>query len=828
MKLSKNKFFNILIFSFTISIILFYSSKINISKKIDKKIRNLLTDIQIEEICKAGKEKISELYLLNTYEYETNYQSNKYVQYLIDFLHTEDNQNLIDYAPRVLILLIVLAFDIILIFFFFGYCCCLCCCPCKCCSCCCCGTGGKNGCCLRVSFILSFLFFATCMISSLYGIDKGNKFTKSINSTSCSIFKIYAHFIFGDDCNEIPKWPGFKEIKNLIQTTFNDIDVIKKYTKPVIANYTAASNANIFENNFIENEYKKFDKNEFTIDIIDDGINNSSKSVYFDLYYDMKTNLNYTLQDYKYLSFALDIFKEVKDIALEIENNKDIEVNLNDSILQLDDINETFNDLSTKVLDELYDYQKEFNKYSERGVLGFFLILSIFPALSIISLILFLCLCDCSRFLFYISWIINMLIIIIFSIIGVVFGILGIIGKDGVGVMEYIISNDNLEKMDESIIIKGEGAKYLNICFNDDGDLQRVLDLNTVDSNGTGSLNELYQKKDIVDNISSYLNVFPGWMTELILIEKNFENYYKTNKGFNFYDSKTNKKGSLSEVINQLRYYTDKGKNKNAKFYHWWTIPEINCDNNYIYTKNPISLTEKYCLNLSDVINCLEDYKTIEIDETHNLCDVFLNYQKSILNFKNKYIDEIGNLITHFDEYLENNLNFIKLRTAEGIGAGMNMIDPIYKIYYKFLGGNSNNIFSVLNCRFLKKDSHILFDVLNKDLGENSRKLSYCIFISCFSSAFGIFFGLIGVLSSFYEKKDKQTKPDDNTKTKEEIKNEDNSKDKKDNTNYEDNKNESSANLKNKNPELPSKKEEEINPNDIEIDMNNEEGDNKE
>ena len=211
---------------------------------------------------------------------------------------------------------------------------------------------------------------------------------------------------------------------------------------------------------------------------------------------------------------------------------------------------------------------------------------------------------------------------------------------------------------------------------------------------------------------------------------------------------------------------------------------------------NGVSLANLY-QNLSDVINCLEDYKTIEIDETHNLCDVFLNYQKSILNFKNKYIDEIGNLITHFDEYLENNLNFIKLRTAEGIGAGMNMIDPIYKIYYKFLGGNSNNIFSVLNCRFLKKDSHILFDVLNKDLGENSRKLSYCIFISCFSSAFGIFFGLIGVLSSFYEKKDKQTKPDDNTKTKEEIKNEDNSKDKKDNTTYEDNKNESSANLKN-------------------------------
>ena len=93
MKLSKNKFFNIFFFSFTISTILFYSSKINILKKVDTKIRNLLTDSEIEQICKKGKQSLNELYLKNTYEYELNYKNDKYVQYLIDFLHTKDFKN---------------------------------------------------------------------------------------------------------------------------------------------------------------------------------------------------------------------------------------------------------------------------------------------------------------------------------------------------------------------------------------------------------------------------------------------------------------------------------------------------------------------------------------------------------------------------------------------------------------------------------------------------------------------------------------------------------------------------------------------------------------
>ena len=802
MKLPKNKFINIIFFSFTISIILFYTSKIEFSQKIESSIRNLLTDNEIAEICKEGKVSLNELYLKSTYDYESNYKNNKYAQYLIDYLDTNETKNLKDYIPRIIPLIIIFVLDIILIFSFFGYCICVSCCPCKNCQCCCYRNVKEFDCCTKFSFVISILLFFICLIVNFIGIEYGKRVSKGLNSTSCSMFKIYAHFIFGDDCNEFPKWPGFKDIKKIIQNTVVDVNVTKKYTNKVISEYNIVSQSNNkFENNFIENEYKNFAKSDYTSNIIVDGINNISKSVYFDLYYDLKKNLNYTYLDYQYLSKVVEVLKEIKDIAENIEKNNDIEVKLNESIEQLDDINGTFDDLSSSVLDDWYKYQKDYNKYSEKGIYIFFLILSIFPVLSIISLIVFISFCECSRFIFYFSWVLNMLIIIIFIIFGIIFGILGVIGKDGVDVMEYVISNENLQKMDDAIIIKGEGSKYLNKCFNEDGDLQTVLNLNSFDSS-TSSLNDLYQKKDIVDNMSLYFNNFPGWLTELSVLES-LNNIYNSNKGFQFYDSETNQKSNILEVLNKLRYYTDKEKNDSVKFYHWWTLPKFNCDENYQITSNPSSVSGRYCLNLLDFTECSTEYNNTSVDDNHNLCEIFLNYRNSIINFYNQYMEQIYTLDEIFEDYVES-LALIKIHSNSGIIEGVKMIDPIYQIYNKLLGNNSNDIFSVLNCRFLKKDSHILFDVLNKDLGNNSRIISYIIFASCFTSAFGIFFGIIGILRKV-RKEDKNNIKDDN-------KGKDNNGD---NTKYEDRKNDSNQHLEQSEKNLTIENNNNVKLNDI-------------
>ena len=87
-----------------------------------------------------------------------------------------------------------------------------------------------------------------------------------------------------------------------------------------------------------------------------------------------------------------------------------------------------------------------------------------------------------------------MILIFFLVFIGIFFSLIGIISKDGVGVMQYVTGEDNLNKTSDALVIKGNGAEYLNICFNGNGDLQNVLDLNTNNNDSaTGDLSKLYE-----------------------------------------------------------------------------------------------------------------------------------------------------------------------------------------------------------------------------------------------------------------------------------------------------------------------------------------------
>ena len=81
-----------------------------------------------------------------------------------------------------------------------------------------------------------------------------------------------------------------------------------------------------------------------------------------------------------------------------------------------------------------------------------------------------------------------------------------------------------------------------------------------------------------------------------------------------------------------------------------------------------------------------------------------------------------------------------------GLKDSLNMIEPIYDIYNGRLSDDNDDIFSVLNCRFLKRDSRIFFDILGNDLSKDSGFIEIFILVSCICSSLGIFFGLIIIL----------------------------------------------------------------------------------
>ena len=71
------------------------------------------------------------------------------------------------------------------------------------------------------------------------------------------------------------------------------------------------------------------------------------------------------------------------------------------------------------------------------------------------------------RFCLHLFWIWLGLLTFIFFIVGVVFGAVGLIGKDGVSVINFVFSNENLSlKPTPKILNNTQAGEYLNVCLN--------------------------------------------------------------------------------------------------------------------------------------------------------------------------------------------------------------------------------------------------------------------------------------------------------------------------------------------------------------------------
>ena len=127
---------------------------------------------------------------------------------------------------------------------------------------------------------------------------------------------------------------------------------------------------------------------------------------------------------------------------------------------------------------------------------------------------------------------------------------------------------------------------------------------------------------------------------------------------------------------------------------------------------------------------CLQTYNDITFDNGKNLCDIWGDYKNSINGFIENYLQKLSELKNITSDY-SSNLNYIKDNIVKALTNSLNMIEPIYNIYNDLLSDDNDDIFSVLNCRFLKRDSRIFFDVLRNDLSKDSEFIEIFILVSC-------------------------------------------------------------------------------------------------
>lgn len=720
----KTKITKILFLSLLISIIIYQSKHINLMNS--KILRKTLSSNGIDEICNKSKEGINELYTKSEYEYISKDKDEKYVDYLMKFLEDYEIKYLKDYSKKLLTIGIVLCLEALLIIFWVGYC--------ICCGhpCCCCKNNGQKDTCVNTSFRIATILFLISIISCVLGMIYSIKFNQSINSTSCSIFRLYDHFISGDECSEKPVWNGINEINHLINQTEDQLNYIDNYTQTVINN---SNDTNIpafeFQNEPLSvNPYPEYER--------DNDSNDSNVYIALDEY------KNKIEQDLFFLDKGFKLLKDLSDLADQIKKDKTkISESLYNSGNQLNDINNTFNTLSNDILDVIYDYQRKYNKYSNLFYLGTFGLLFICSILILISLMLFtICECQCPRYIFHFTYFFNMLFILIILIFGIIFGLISLIGKDSVGVMEEIISESNLNKTSDAVVLKGNGTKYLNVCFNSNGNLSSVLNLK-LNNNGIDVLNQLYHYKSIVDDAIIVYQKYDFSSLNDVLDDE-----------YKFYYEPQNDNKSIKDVLDTFRKYTDKKYNEKVKFSHFWVTNEKFCevDSIKINPYNHLEEDANYCFMFNSISACLQTYNDITFDNGKNLCDIWLEYKNSINGFIENYLQILSELKSDYTS----KLNDSKVQIVNGLKDSLNMIEPIYDIYNGRLSDDNDDIFSVLNCRFLKRDSRIFFDVLGNDLSKDSGFIEIFILVSCICSSLGIFFGLIIILRAKMNEENKK------------------------------------------------------------------------
>ena len=127
------------------------------------------------------------------------------------------------------------------------------------------------------------------------------------------------------------------------------------------------------------------------------------------------------------------------------------------------------------------------------GKLGFKIVFGVLALINIAIAVFMLLLCFCSgkcctkccccrcicKLFTHLLWNILAILMIIVFLVGSLFSIIGKIGEDGMNVISYIVSEDNIGEGGDNILVDqiGDSVKYLRRCLILNGSIENDLDL---------------------------------------------------------------------------------------------------------------------------------------------------------------------------------------------------------------------------------------------------------------------------------------------------------------------------------------------------------------
>ena len=727
---------------------------------------------KFEYICKDVDIDLFSLYEKESYNY-INMQNSpikKSTSLLLNYLENNNENDLKKYFYSFYFVIFLLFLDIAIIFIWIGLCCFLYNDKCYCHF----NKINQNICLKRIYMATAISMYFLIIILNINILFQFYSFITKANNSFCSLFKIVEHTYRGEEKNYKikPKWIGINKIKNLLEKTKNELSNIIDKNKEI---YDLLNN-DIKNDYFYELKGKLFtsynlqkfcDLNQFVVtnpNPLDD------KNISIFLY--CKDILNLVQNEYNdNFSYYISQIEDIYTAMNSINTNKDIiEFTLDNAQNKIDSFVNVIKDIEIQYFNDLIDIYNIFHRYI---VIIFYFIFIIFLIIEFFGFFCISSLLCCNskscKKLFTVILNIQMISLMIIIIFSAFFSLCCSLLEDVSMIIKHSIFNEKNNISKAFYFSRNqydiEGA---NICISGNGNLKNYTQI----EKGTESLAHFYSMLKIIkDNLNNLLNY-------KLILEKN-ETYLK----FNELDEKPYlAKYQVNQSNNGDLYYNESYLSPEALLENFLTLYTNNESNqnignnsyyaNYIFVHSYDLCSSRYNLSYINITNCINDcyyqngkkcmmlkdfpennyFNGITINHLGNTNEEIGEYDSRLYNldeltkeFKKRYYDLDKGFKTSFKKLLNNSKQYLFDTIKSKSNKMKNCITEIYKIinekiniienlYEDVIGKNNTHLYSIFNCKYLKRDINIFLNQLDINLFRSFFILaSYSLSISFFS-----------------------------------------------------------------------------------------------
>ena len=723
---------NIFVFSFCATLLIFGLIKTSPKEKIINPIISRLlatktTDEMREEMCEKSSSDLKQFYEENKPDYTfTPEGTNDFLNELImKFANKSQNfdiskDQIIDYAKTNIIYIIALVLFVLLFVLWIPYIFCVC----------------KKKCCcvsdscsdnLRCFLFIAIILAGAVMICCFIGYSQNTDILNGIYGLGCSILKMEQHLIYGDEYKkEKPYWIGLSDFMGKLLSTKEEIQKIGDNSKNICNSLNVTQ---ILFNELktdLKEEWQNKAPTKITNPIPDGGeitpnyLNNygpdedSSTGLG-----SMKTELS-AFEDITIskLSKIVDVI-DINDRTQYIRDNMD-EIRK--------ELNETLTKVETTISSGIGDYYEQFDDIDSivRKCMNilFSLNLAIVIAFAV-SIVFQLCL-DCGTLLICISWFFIYIFMLLSFLLGTVLGLVSSFIKDASSAVKYVMNNTDLIHFSKIDIV--------DICLNGNGSLANTQIIPI--SFDTSIIDNIY---NLEKNISAVINIIDSY---------NYSSAQVNDIRYNQYFNVQKNTLELTQSLKEIQVYINsnvEGTKVQTPINDKWVVDKDDCGEDYLPKNTLRNLllendNDPHCLVITEwkEAEISSRYSSLEpINPIDNIQGNINNYYKSIVGF----MTEGNALIEGFiDKNKEFNNSFIDIKNSEIelLNKTIQTIKPLRKIFEEMIQDGS--IFETMNCKFIKRDSNKVLEVLYNEFGGTFKTTSNVILaISCSELVLTIF-----------------------------------------------------------------------------------------